>query len=169
MAKARRKASYPLGGNLLLPIAITLRMEYHRHMSPKDALRKWNADNPTKAIAFSEGRGRLSREAVSKCSELVGNGWSITGYAVSTAVSPKSSASTAPVAQEVTRVKTTNEKVIQEFVILYDERMYSALDKSGKVWSMRNACNNCRVSLVQCHCGKPTIFGDIPVTIKANA
>jgi hypothetical protein len=133
-------------------------------MSPKDALRKWNAENPTKSIAFSEGRGRLSRAAVDKCSELVGNGWTITGYATVN----KSSSSTAPVAQTVERVKTSNEKVIADFVIFYDENAYSAVDKTGKVWSMRNCCNNCKVSMVQCHCDAPTIFGDIPVTIKAN-
>jgi hypothetical protein len=130
-------------------------------MSPKDALRKWNAENPTKAIAFSEGRGRLSRAAVDKCTELVGNGWSITGYA--TVNKPLSSTA---VSQTVERVKVSNEKVIAEYVIKYDEKLYSAIDKTGKVWSMRNACNNCKVSLVQCHCDAPSIFGDIGVTIK---
>lgn len=131
-------------------------------MTPKQALAKYNAANPTKAVAFSEGRGRLSREAVALCTSLAADGWSINGYQVESA---KSSASQ-PV---VTKVKTATEKVVQEFVILYDERHYSAVDKMGKVWSMRNVCNNCRVSMVQCHCGAPRIFGDIPVTIKANA
>lgn len=135
-------------------------------MSPKDALRKWNAENPTKSVKFSEGRGRLSRDAVAKCTELAGNGWSIAGYVVKPATTTAQTGQ--PVAQTVEKVKATNEKIIQEFVILYDERAYAALDKTGKVWSMRNVCNNCRVSMVQCHCGKPTIFGDIPVTIVAK-
>jgi hypothetical protein len=133
-------------------------------MSPKDALRKFNDANPTKTIKFSEGRGRLSREAVTKCEELVASGWTITGY-VSKPVSTKTS-STVPVAQEVSRVKATNEKIVQEFVIKYDEKMYNAVDKTGKVWSMRNACNLCGVSLVQNHCEHPVIFGDIPVEIR---
>jgi hypothetical protein len=134
-------------------------------MSPKDALRKWNTENPTKSIDFSEGRGRLSRAAVAKCTELAGNGWSIAGYVVRPTTTTVAGQSLTP---KVEKVKTTNEKVIQDFVILYDEKMYVAVDKTKKVWSMRNVCNNCRVSLVQCHCGKPTIFGDIPVTIVAK-
>jgi hypothetical protein len=138
-------------------------------MTPKDALRKWNAENPTKSIDFSEGRGRLSRAAVEKCTELVQNGWSIAGYAVVPDSGTPRARKSKSAPQTVERVKTVNEKVIAEFVILWDERMYSAVDKTGKVWSMRNVCNNCRVSMVQCHCQSPTIFGDIPVTIKANA
>lgn len=134
-------------------------------MSPKDALRKWNEQNPTKTIVFSEGRGRLSREAVAKCTELAGSGWSINGYVVSPASNTTAVSVSEPV---VTKVAVSNEKVIREFHIFWDEQSYTALDKTGKVWSMRNACNTCRVSLVQCHCGNPTIFGDIGVTIVAK-
>ena len=134
-------------------------------MTPKQALAKWNAANPNEAIKFSEGRGRLSREAVAKCTELVASGdYEIQGYVAN---STKSTTVT-PSAVVVNKVAVTNEKVIRDFTILYDERAYVAMDKTGKPWSMRNACNNCRVSLVQCHCGQPTIFGDIGVTIVAG-
>lgn len=125
-------------------------------MTPKQALSKWNSDHPSESIPFSEGRGRLSRDAVAKCAELAGKGWAIDGYAVT------KSADAAPV---VKKVATVNEKVVQDFVIFYDEHEYKALDNQDKVWSMRNVCNACRVSLVQCHCGSPTIFGDIAVRI----
>lgn len=140
-------------------------------MTPKQALAKWNAANPTEPIKFSEGRGRLSREAVAKCMELVASGeYQIQGYVANTtkSVDKKVNAETRTDEVTVKKVVQTNEKVIQEFVILYDERAYVAVDAKGKPWGMRNVCNNCRVSLVQCHCGKPTIFGDIGVTIVAK-
>jgi hypothetical protein len=132
-------------------------------MTPKQALAKWNAANPTNAIKFSEGRGRLSREAVAKCTELVASGdYQIQGYVANTTTATDKAQ---PVVQKIVQ---TNEKIVREFTILYDERAYVAVDADGKPWSMRNACNNCRVSLVQCHCGKPSIFGDIGVTIVAK-
>lgn len=139
-------------------------------MTPKQALAKWNAANPTQTIKFSEGRGRLSREAVAKCTELVASGdWQIQGYVANTTKSTsKVNGETRTDEVVVKKVAVVNEKVIAEFTILYDENAYAAIDKTGKPWSMRNACNNCKVSLVQCHCGKPTIFGDIGVTIVAK-
>ena len=61
------------------------------------------------------------------------------------------------------------EKVIQDFVVFYERDAYKAVAGNGKVYGMAEVCNNCRVSLVQCHCGKPTILGDITVTIKPRA
>lgn len=59
------------------------------------------------------------------------------------------------------------------FDYLYSEDDYKAVEKAGKKQerSMRSACQNCRVSLVQCHCGKPEIVatdgtGSVLVTIK---
>lgn len=127
-------------------------------MSPKQALVKDGK------IAVKEGRGRLSREADARVRELVARGWDIRGYE---AKSTKSSV-VSPGEPTVAKVVQTNEKVIAEFTILYDEKTHAALDTSGKVWGMRNVCNNCRVSLVQCHCGNPTIFGDIGVKIVST-
>lgn len=136
-------------------------------MTPKQALAKWNEQNPTKPIKFSEGRGRLSREAVAKCTELAAKGWSIAGYIVENKATASASA---PVVKKVAQV---NEKVIHDIVYVYDEKLYQAIDKTGKAWSMREACNNCRVSLVCCVCDRlgrnPTILGDIVVAIKPRA
>lgn len=61
------------------------------------------------------------------------------------------------------------EKVIADYVIFYERDNYKAVTDNGTVYGMAEVCNNCRVSLVQCHCGKPTILGDIAVTIKPRA
>ena len=132
-------------------------------MTPKQALSKWNAENPSASIAFSEGRGRLSRDAVAKCTELAGKGWSIDGYVID-----KGAPATVDSPPVVKKVATVNEKVISDITILYDVNAFEAIDNLGGVWSMREVCNNCRVSLVQCHCGKSTILGDIAVQIRGK-
>jgi hypothetical protein len=117
-------------------------------MKPKEALIK-DGQIPT-----SMGRGRLSRVQDQRCRELASKGWDIEGYS-------RSSSPTAPV---VKNKPVRNEKVIADFVIFWEEAEYKAM--SGKtVHSMREVCNNCRVSLVQCHCGSPTILGNIPIRI----
>lgn len=59
------------------------------------------------------------------------------------------------------------------FDYLYSEEDHVAVENAGKKRkrSMREACQNCRVSLVQCHCGDPTIVAEdgtrsVKVTIK---
>lgn len=122
-------------------------------MTPKEALIKDGT------IPVKEGRGRLSREANDRCSWLVENkGWSIKGYNLKQATT-----SAAPV---VKKTVVNNTKVIEDYVIFYEEENWTATDSSGKIWGMREVCNNCMVSLVQCHCGKPTILGDIKLTLK---
>jgi hypothetical protein len=105
----------------------------------------------------SAGRGRLSREATARVEELVAQGWAIEGYAQQKSV-------TETVAVKKVPVKSS-EKVVQEFVILYDERMYKAVADDGKEYGMREVCNTCMVSLVQNHCSNPSILGGIAVTI----
>lgn len=49
----------------------------------------------------------------------------------------------------------------------WPEIEFEAVEKvTGKSQSMREVCNNCRVSLVMCTCGDPTIYGSIAVTIR---
>lgn len=129
--------------------------------TPKEAL---DAD-PDWPTPVKLGRGRMPKGGEEHVRNLVAQGYRIKGYdAVSTA---KTSQSTAGPTPKVVKVKADAVKVVQEFVILYDERMYKAYDEAGKVRSMREVCNNCRVSLVQCHCGDPCILGGIRVTIRA--
>ena len=48
-------------------------------------------------------------------------------------------------------------KIVSEFTILYPENQFRAVESDNTERSMRSACNNCGVSLVQCTCGAPTI------------
>ena len=134
-------------------------------LTPKEALAKDGK------ITVKNGRGRLSADAVKRIHELVAEGWQIKGYAVE-----KPSATPVPDASPVVkRVAVVNEKVVQDFTLLYDERAYEAIDAvtkkpiGGKFGGMREVCSACRVSLVQCHCGSPTILGDVKVVIKPRA
>lgn len=68
----------------------------------------------------------------------------------------------------VKSVNTPNVKEISEFTILWHKDDYHALSADNKRFGMAEVCNNCRVSLVQCHCGDPTILGDIHVKILSN-
>lgn len=68
-------------------------------------------------------------------------------------------------------VKTNNNssvKEILEYTIYWHKDAYHAKSTDGRVWSMAEVCNNCRVSLVQCLCGHPTILGNIEVKIIPN-
>lgn len=101
------------------------------------------------------GRGRLSAAHIELCKEGAAKGISIEGYSVSTA--PVTSTDDKP-KTVVTKSAPSGEKVISDFVILYDEREFKAIERTAKVErSMREACGNCRVSLVQCTCGAPAI------------
>ncbi len=118
-------------------------------MTKKDALRKWNKDNPDKVIAYKEGQGRLSREANAHLDKLAQDGWDIVGLTVS-----KPSTSTA--APVVTRTKVAgNKEVIEPMPYRYDEREWKARTGvpifGATEFGMREACTNTGVSLVGCH------------------
>lgn len=62
------------------------------------------------------------------------------------------------------------QRIYDTIVYTFDEKYYRATNSNtGAHVGMREVCNNCRVSLVQCHCDKPTVLGDIPVTIVPRA
>jgi hypothetical protein len=120
-------------------------------VKPKDALKQ-------AGFPVNMGRGRLSREAIEKCKELAASGVKIDGYEVTTKVSSES--------PKVTKTAVVQgEKVIESFTLSYPLERWQAKGKDGRVWSMKECCNNCRVSLVQCHCGNPSILGNIPLDI----
>lgn len=126
-------------------------------MTPKEALMKDGT------IPVKEGRGRLSREAIERCKELVALGWNIKGYAIAAAPVSTSTAPAAP--KVVNKVAVTNEKVVADIVYTYPEDQYKAVDANKKEWGMREVCNTCRVSLVGHGCDNPVILGDVRVTI----
>lgn len=141
-------------------------LDKNRTYLPKEALQ---IDGTVPVVM---GKGRLSGAAKARIAELVEKGYRIAGYELektSNSVPAKKSKVKAdkPVAK-VKQVPITNEKVIADFVIIYDMTMYKAVGTDNKEWGMAEVCNNCRVSLVQCHCGNPVILGDIPVRIVSR-
>ena len=128
-------------------------------MTPKEALLKDGT------ITVKGGRGRMSREAVARIQYLVGQGWSIKGYeTVKPKVGAVSPSTAAPV--EVKRVPVSGAQDVREFTILWDESAYKAIDADKNEHSMRWVCDQCRVSLVQCGCGRPSIHQGLKLTIK---
>lgn len=111
------------------------------------------------------GRGRLSSKHIEIIENAVANGANIEGY----------SATAAPVENEpkVVRKVENNNDIVELQPYRYSEDEFVAFEYvDGKkiTRSLREACRNCRVSLVQCWCGNPTIVarngcGDVSVTI----
>jgi hypothetical protein len=136
-------------------------------MTPKEALIRDNKSRPeSDRIPVKEGRGRLSREANERVMYLATQpGYVIKGYEVSTSTPAPAYTGTVALGKTVKKVAVNNEKVIRDFVIFYEESMYKAVALDKTVYSMREVCNTCRVSLVQNHCESPTILGGIAVTI----
>ena len=97
-------------------------------------------------------RGRLSGEAIAKCKALAAEGWDIEGYTVS-----QSSTPTAPVVEKTP--VANGEKVIHDIVMRFplDTPAHAFIDGKRVKVSMREACGNCRVSLVCCTCGAPSV------------
>jgi len=117
--------------------------------------------DPNWKIPVSLGRGRMPKGGKEHVQALVTQGYRIKGYGIEQATSTATTGE--PVAAKVVQVKASNEPL--NFVILWEEKEYKALDKNGKEHTMRWVCNNCRVSLVQCHCNAPIILNDIAVEI----
>ncbi len=108
-------------------------------------------------------RGRLSKAAIERCKVLVSEGWNIEGYSVSDTPAPVSVS--APAAPKVVKAEApANVKQVLDFSVIYERDAYKAVAANG-VYGMAEVCNNCRVSLVQCHCGDPHILGGIKVKI----
>jgi hypothetical protein len=121
--------------------------------TPKEAL----AADPNWKTPVKLGRGRMPAGGDAHCRALAAQGYRIKGYDVGQASDGE--------APKVTKVAAGNEKVIQEFTIIYPRDAYKALGDNGKTYGMAEVCNKCRVSLVQNHCDNPTILGDIAVKI----
>lgn len=75
----------------------------------------------------------------------------------------------APAEVHVKRKPVESGKVVDDVTIFWHKDAYDAISKEPvygqTVHTMASVCNNCKVSLVQCHCGRPTIYGDVSVTI----
>ena len=130
-------------------------------MRPKE----WLVKNGHLPPGSEEKRGRISLENIERIKKAVAEGAVIDGYSVS-----KTEKSTAPV---VEKAKVSTEKqVIEPAPYRYPETEFMVVEtESGKLRNMREACNNCRCSLVVCWCESPRIVatdgrGSVLVTIK---
>lgn len=117
-------------------------------MSKKEALRKWNADNPKDVIEFKEGKGRLSGAANAKLNDLVVNGWDILGMSIT-----HSTDTAAPVVK--TEKAGTSKEIVELLPYRYDEEAWKAISKvpvfGTKTFGMREVCHNSGFSLVGCY------------------
>lgn len=124
-------------------------------MTPKEALAKDGT------IPVKLGRGRMPAGGDARCQYLVDHeDYVIKGYTKS---------GTSPSTAEPVKPKRVpangNLENFADVVYTYPEANYKAVGPDKEVYGMRECCNTCRVSLVQCHCGHPSILGNIPVTI----
>lgn len=111
-------------------------------------------------------RGRLSGAAIQRCMELAAEGWDIEGYAAKGSVAEGN--------REVAKVAApVGEKVIADIVYRFplDTPATAEYDGHKVSVSMKEACGNCRVSLVCCSCGQPNVVrpdgrGSMAVTMK---
>lgn len=100
------------------------------------------------------GRGRISAGNHAFIAERIAAGDKVGGYEAKVSTKPTGekvhSNATAPVA---------GEKVISDITYRFPIDTPAHLFYGGKKFrvSMREACRNCRVSLVQCHCGRPEV------------
>jgi hypothetical protein len=113
------------------------------------------------------GRGRISNDNHAWLKQQYDSGVRFSDWPKGEVVESKD-ADQKPVIRVKRDPKLSTEKVVQDFTILYDRDAYVAVSTDGKEYGMAEVCNNCRVSLVQNQCERPTILGDIRVTIKAR-
>lgn len=132
-------------------------------MSPKEYLFKHG-------FIQNIGRGRISQSNHEILAKAVADGVKIDNYSPVESTKP-----TGEVTFKNSVAPTNNEKVIADFSYRFplDTPAHCFIDGKKTVVSMREACNNCRVSLVQCHCGQTTISspngtGSIRVYIEGD-
>lgn len=119
-------------------------------MKPKEILLR---DGKVTAIT----RGRISRENHEYLASLAAKGEKIDGYEVK--VSSK------PTGEKVfsnAKPPVNAEKIISDIVYRFPLETPAYYFQDGKKVnvSMRTACCNCRVSLVQCTCGAPMVVNN---------
>lgn len=119
-------------------------------------------------------RGRISKDNHAWLAEQVAKGVKFSDYGENKVSLVKSSPKQRPATKTVSLVKAkssvddTGDSGIYSDLVRYHRDEYKAVALDGKVYGMAECCNNCRVSLVQCACGNPTILGGIAVKIVAR-
>lgn len=116
-------------------------------MKPKEVLLKHGR---IQAIT----RGRISAENHAFLADLAAKGEKIDGYEVSVTSKP-----TGEKVYKNAAAPVSTEKVVSEYTLRYplDTPAHAFIDGKKVTVSMREACWNCGVSLVQCSCDQPTV------------
>ena len=118
------------------------------------------------------GRGKFSKAAHQALAKALGEGIKFSDYPKSANPAPVKTVKATGDKPAPTPVKSSSvPDVMFEDEYRYPEADYQAVRfEDGKkiVHSMREVCNNCRVSLVMCGCEDTTIYGRLKVKIVAK-
>jgi hypothetical protein len=130
-------------------------------LTPKEAL----AQDGT--VPVKMGKGRLSGEAIARCKVLAQEGWDIKGYSVT--VAPATATTPNPTAAVVKEKVLQGQKVIVELAPMrYTLDEWQAVSETPvfgqTVFSMKEVCRGCGVSLAYHVCNSPIVLG-VPVKV----
>lgn len=118
----------------------------------------------------TDGRGRMPLKSIKTGEDLatvlLNSGVKFSDWPKGQVVEKETSSGTAVV---VKRAPVSNLENYGDIPYRYDLKMYHAVAADGRKFTLREVCNTCRVSMVQCTCDNPTILGDIKVTIRPVA
>jgi hypothetical protein len=104
------------------------------------------------------GRGRISNDNHKRLLAAVEQGVKFTDYPKGGKVVKAVTGET--VTETYVKPPAPTGEVIAELYFRYDEKDYQAVGKSGKVYGMREACNNCHYSLTGHICDEPSVLGE---------
>ena len=128
----------------------------------------WQKKDWLKANGFIKEvtRGRISGENHKRLSEAVANGVKFSDYtAVKTEAVEKTSKGTTTKTVRVIRDGSESPSVPGDtaWISMHDMRFpeaeYIAISETGEKFGMREACNNCHLSLLNHKCESPSVLG----------
>jgi len=120
-------------------------------------------------LAIAGARGKFSNAAKEAIAKAEAEGMRFSDSpATAPVVRPENqSTSSSTINSAIARITPENSLYISPSDFRYPEGEYVAVAKvGGKKYSVRECCNNCRVSLTNHACSTPTIHGNIEVTMK---
>lgn len=107
-------------------------------------------------------RGRISNDNHKRLLDAVSNGVKFTDYPKGGKVVKTTTGETTT--ETYVKAPAPTGEVISELYFRYNEKDWQAVTKSGKIHGMREACNNCHLSLVGHTCDSPSVLGE-PVEV----
>lgn len=117
------------------------------------------------------GRGKFSGEAHKALAKAVSEGERFSDYPKDSATKIPAGSSTAknPAKNSATKNPTKNlgmPDILLPQDFRYPEKGWVARGADGKVYTVRECCNTCRVSLTNHGCDNPTIHDSLSVTME---